>query len=89
MLFRSSNTPWFNTTQGIAFVFGRWLLIVPALAVAGSLARKRSVPPSTGTFPTDGATFAVVLLGVTLILVGLTYFPALSLGPIAEHLMLW
>ena len=85
----ASNTPWFNTTQGIAFVFGRWLLIVPALAVAGSLARKQPVPASTGTFPTDGATFGVLLLAVTLILVGLTYFPVLSLGPIAEHLTLW
>ncbi|HEX6254453.1 MAG TPA: potassium-transporting ATPase subunit KdpA, partial [Euzebyales bacterium] len=80
----SSNTPWFNSTQGIAFVFGRWLLIVPALAVAGSLVRKQPVPASTGTFPTDGATFGILLLGVTLILVGLTYFPVLSLGPIAE-----
>jgi K+-transporting ATPase ATPase A chain len=83
----SSNTPWFNITQGIAFVFGRWLLIVPALAVAGSLARKRPVPASTGTFPTDGATFGVLLLAVTLILVGLTYVPVLSLGPIAEQLI--
>ena len=77
-----------NATQGIAFGFGRWLLIVPALAVAGSLARKQPVPASTGTFPTDGATFGILLLGVTLILVGLTYFPVLSLGPIAEHLIL-
>jgi K+-transporting ATPase ATPase A chain len=85
----ASNTPWFNTTQGIAFVFGRWLLIVPALAVAGSLARKQPVPASTGTFPTDGVTFGVLLLAVTVILVGLTYVPVLSLGPIAEHLILW
>jgi K+-transporting ATPase ATPase A chain len=84
----ASNTPWFNTTQGIAFVFGRWLLIVPALAVAGSLARKQPVPASAGTFPTDGVTFAVLLVAVTLILVGLTYFPVLSLGPIVEHLSL-
>jgi K+-transporting ATPase ATPase A chain len=84
----ASNTPWFNTTQGIAYVFGRWLLIIPALAVAGSLARKQPIPSSAGTFPTDGVTFGVLLLGVTLILVGLTYFPVLSLGPIVEHLSL-
>jgi K+-transporting ATPase ATPase A chain len=84
----TSNTTWFNTTQGIAFVFGRWLLIIPALAVAGSLARKQPAPASAGTFPTDGVTFGVLLLGITLILVGLTYVPVLSLGPIAEHLSL-
>ncbi|MGH8933834.1 MAG: potassium-transporting ATPase subunit KdpA [Egibacteraceae bacterium] len=83
-----SNTPWYNTTIGIAFVFGRWFLLVPVLAIAGSLARKQPVPASSGTFPTDGATFAGLLLAMTLILVGLTYFPALSLGPIVEHLSL-
>lgn len=82
----SSNTPWFNTTQTIAFVFGRWLLMVPALAVAGALARMQPVPTTSGTFPTDTMTFAVLLLGVVVVLVGLTYFPALSLGPIVEHL---
>jgi K+-transporting ATPase ATPase A chain len=84
----ASNTLWFNTTQGIAYVFGRWLLIIPALAVAGSLGRKQPVPVSAGTFPTDGVTFGILLFGVTLILVGLTYFPVLSLGPIVEHLSL-
>jgi K+-transporting ATPase ATPase A chain len=83
-----SNTVWYNATLGIAFVFGRWLLMVPTLALAGALARKQPIPPSAGTFPTGTATFAGLLLAVTLILVGLTYFPVLSLGPIVEHLAL-
>jgi potassium-transporting ATPase potassium-binding subunit len=84
----ASDTGWFNTVQGIAFVVGRWLLIVPVLALAGSLARKQPVAPSPATFPTDGATFGVLLLAVTLVLGGLMYFPILSLGPLAEHLAL-
>lgn len=83
----SSDTLWFNTVQGMAFVFGRWLLIVPVLALAGAMVRKQPSPPSLSTFPTDGATFGVLLLGVTVVLVGLVYFPVLSLGPIAEHLL--
>jgi potassium-transporting ATPase potassium-binding subunit len=84
----ASDTTWFNTVQGVAFVVGRWLLMIPVLALAGSLARKQPAPPSLATFPTDGGTFGVLLLAVTLILVGLVYFPLLSLGPLAEHLAL-
>ena len=65
---------------------GRFLLIVPALAIAGSLARKQTVPPSAGTFPTDTPLFAALLTGVVLIVVGLTFFPVVSLGPIVEQL---
>ena len=83
----ASDTLFYNTLQGIAFVVGRWLLIVPALAVAGSLARQQPVPAGPGTFPTHGPLFAVLLVGVVLIVAGLTYFPVLSLGPLVEHLV--
>ena len=66
-------------------LIGRFLMIVPMLAVAGSLAAKKIVPPSAGTFPTDGRLFVGLLVGVILIIGGLTYFPALALGPIVEH----
>ena len=80
------NTDWYNTTFGIAMLAGRFLLIVPVLAIAGSLARKQTVPPSAGTFPTDTPLFAALLTGVVLIVVGLTFFPVLSLGPVVEQL---
>ena len=76
----------YNTTLGFAMLIGRFLFIIPMLAVAGSLAGKKIVPPSAGTFPTDGGLFVGLLIGVILIVGGLTYFPALSLGPIVEHL---
>ena len=82
----SGNTDWFNTTLGLAMLGGRFLLIVPALAIAGSLARKQHVPATAGTLPTGTPLFAGLLVGVVLIVVGLTYFPVLSLGPILEHL---
>jgi K+-transporting ATPase ATPase A chain len=82
----TGNTDWYNTTLGLAMLVGRFLLIVPALALAGSLARKQTVPPSAGTFPTGTPLFAALLVGVVVIVVGLTYFPVLSLGPIVEHL---
>ena len=82
----SGNTDWFNTTLGLCMLGGRFLLIVPALAIAGSLARKQHVPATAGTFPTGTPLFAGLLVGVVLIVVGLTYFPVLSLGPILEHL---
>jgi K+-transporting ATPase ATPase A chain len=82
----TGNTDWYNTTLGLAMLGGRFLLIVPALALAGSLARKQTVPPSAGTFPTGTPLFAGLLIGVVLIVVGLTFFPVLSLGPIAEQL---
>ena len=81
----SGNTPWYNITLGITMLVGRFLVIVPALAIAGSLAAKKSVPASAGTFPTDGALFVGLLTGVILIVGGLTFFPALALGPIVEH----
>ncbi len=82
----SGNTPWFNITLGIGMLMGRFLVIVPALAIAGSLAAKKTVPASAGTFPTDGTLFVGLLVGVIVIVGGLTFFPALAVGPIIEHL---
>ncbi|AGB74605.1 MULTISPECIES: potassium-transporting ATPase subunit KdpA [Rhizobium] len=82
----SANTPWYNTTLGIVMLIGRFLVIVPALAIAGSLISKKTVPASAGTFPTDGPLFVGLLVGTILIVGGLTFFPALALGPIVEHL---
>ncbi|RJT40359.1 potassium-transporting ATPase subunit KdpA [Mesorhizobium waimense] len=82
----SGNTPWYNITLGIGMLMGRFLVIIPALAIAGSLVAKKSVPASAGTFPTDGPLFVGLLVGVILIVVGLTFFPALAIGPIVEHL---
>ena len=79
-------TPWYNTTLGIAMLIGRFLLIVPVLAIAGSLASKQPAPASAGTFPSDTALFAGLLVGVVLIVVGLTFFPAVALGPLVEGL---
>ncbi len=82
----AGNTDWYNTTLGLAMLAGRFLLIVPALALSGSLARKQPTPPSAGTFPTDTPLFAGLLTGVVVIVVGLTYFPVLALGPVVEQL---
>ncbi|HEY1631373.1 MAG TPA: potassium-transporting ATPase subunit KdpA [Rhizomicrobium sp.] len=82
----TANTTFYNSTLGIAMLVGRFLMIIPMLAAAGSLAAKKIVPPSEGTFPTHGGLFVGLLVGVILIVGGLTYFPALSLGPIVEHL---
>jgi K+-transporting ATPase ATPase A chain len=84
----SGNTDWFNTTLGLAMLFGRFLPIALVLAIAGSLARKQPVPVTAGTFPTGTPLFTGLLVGVILIMVGLTYFPVLALGPILEHLSL-
>jgi K+-transporting ATPase ATPase A chain len=81
----TGNTPWYNTTGGIAMLVGRYSVIIPMMAVAGSLVAKRAVPPSAGTFPTHGPLFVGLLISVILILGGLTFFPALALGPIVEH----
>jgi len=81
----SANTLWYNTTLGVTMLAGRFLMIVPALAIAGSLVGKKVVPPSAGTFPTDGVLFVVLLIGVIIIVGALTFFPALVLGPIVEH----
>jgi potassium-transporting ATPase potassium-binding subunit len=82
----TGNTPFYNTTGGIDMFVGRFLMIIPLLAVAGSLAAKKTVPPSAGTFPTHGGLFVGLLVGVILIVGGLTYFPALSLGPVVEQI---
>jgi K+-transporting ATPase ATPase A chain len=81
----SGNTPFYNITLGLAMTIGRFAMIVPMLAVAGSLARKKVVASSAGTFPTDNGLFVAILIAVILIVGGLTFFPALSLGPIVEH----
>jgi K+-transporting ATPase ATPase A chain len=82
----SGNTDWYNTTLGLSMLLGRFLLIVPMLAIAGSLARKQPTPASAGTFPTGTPLFAGLLVGVVVIVVGLTYFPVLALGPLTEQL---
>ncbi|PKA42136.1 potassium-transporting ATPase subunit KdpA (plasmid) [Rhizobium sullae] len=84
----TGNTPFYNITLGIAMLAGRFLVIIPALAIAGSLVAKKSVPASAGTFPTDGPLFVGLLGGTILIVGGLTFFPALALGPVVEHLMM-
>jgi K+-transporting ATPase ATPase A chain len=84
----SANTPFYNTALGIAMLFARYWLAVPALAIAGSLASKKIVPPSLGTLPTHTPLFAALLVGVVLLVGALTFIPALALGPIVEHLVL-
>ncbi len=82
----SANTLFYNTSGGIAMFVGRFFMIIPAMAIAGSLAAKKSIPVSAGTFPTTGGLFVGLVVGVILIIGGLTFFPALALGPIVEHL---
>ena len=82
----SANTPFYNITGAVAMFVGRFLMIVPAMAIAGSLAAKKSIPASAGTFPTTGGLFVGLLVGVIVIVGGLTFFPALALGPIVEQL---
>jgi K+-transporting ATPase ATPase A chain len=82
----NANTPYHNTLLGIAMFFGRFAMLIPMLAVAGSMATKKAAPASIGTFPTHGVLFVVLLISVIFIIGGLTFFPALVLGPIAEHL---
>jgi K+-transporting ATPase ATPase A chain len=84
----NANTWWYNVALGWDMLAGRLLMMIPVLALAGNLAMKKSVPPSPGTFPVNTALFAVLLVGVIVILSALTFFPALSLGPILEHLLL-
>jgi K+-transporting ATPase ATPase A chain len=84
----SGDTDWYNATGALAMLAGRFFLIIPVLAIAGSLARKQAVPPSAGTLPTHSPLFVVMLLAVVVIVVGLTYFPVLALGPIVEQLAL-
>lgn len=84
----NGNTPWYNVSGALTMLVGRFLMIIPMLAIAGSLAQKKYVPPSLGTFPVTTPLFTVLLIGVILIVGALTFFPALSLGPILEHLLL-
>ncbi|HEY2961676.1 MAG TPA: potassium-transporting ATPase subunit KdpA [Pyrinomonadaceae bacterium] len=85
----SANTYWYNTTIGIAMLVGRFFMIIPMLAIAGNLARKKIVPPSLGTFPVTTPLFTTLLVSVIVIVGALTFFPALTLGPIVEHLLLY
>ncbi len=81
----TANTPWYNTTIGLAMLIGRFMMSVPLLAMAGALAKKTLVPVSSGTFPTDTTTFAALLVGIVIIVGALTYIPGLALGPVVEH----
>jgi K+-transporting ATPase ATPase A chain len=85
----NANTPWYNLTLGIDMFVGRFLFIIPALAIAGSLASKKLIPVTNGTLPTNGPLFVVLLIGAVMIVGALTYFPVLSLGPIVEHFQMW
>jgi K+-transporting ATPase ATPase A chain len=84
----NANTPWYDTTLGIAMLFGRFLMIVPIMAMAGSLAQKKLVPASTGTFPVSGGTFIILLLGTVLLVGALNFLPVLTLGPVVEHFLM-
>jgi len=84
----NGNTPWYNVTGGFTMLVGRFLMIIPMLAIAGNLAQKKAVPESAGTFPVTGPLFSALLIGVIVIVGALTFFPSLSLGPILEHLLL-
>jgi len=84
----NSNTLWYNTSLGVVMLFGRFFAVIPILAIAGSLASKKTVPESLGTFPVTGPLFTVLLVSIILIVGALTFFPALSLGPILEHLLM-
>ncbi len=84
----NANTIWYNTTTGLAMLIGRFLMIIPMMAIAGNLATKKIVPPSAGTFPVHTPLFVVLLIGVILIVGALTFFPMLSLGPMVEHFLM-
>jgi K+-transporting ATPase ATPase A chain len=84
----NTNSPWFNLTLGLKMLIGRFLVIIPALAIAGSLARKKRLIVTGGTIPTHGPMFAALLFGAIVLVTALTFFPALSLGPIAEHYLM-
>jgi K+-transporting ATPase ATPase A chain len=84
----NTNTPWYNITLGLTMLIGRFLMIVPILAMAGSLAQKKVAPPSSGTFPVSGGTFVVLLIGTILLIGALNFLPALTLGPVVEHFLM-
>jgi K+-transporting ATPase ATPase A chain len=82
------NTPWYDLTLGLAMLIGRFLFLIPLLAAAGNLARKKRIPATTGTLPTHGPLFVTLLVGTVILVGALTFFPALALGPIVEHYLL-
>jgi K+-transporting ATPase ATPase A chain len=84
----NANTPWYNISTGVAQLLGRFFMIIPIMAIAGSLVKKKTVPESAGTFPVTGGLFTTLLVSTILIVGALTFFPALSLGPILEHLLM-
>jgi len=84
----TTNTQWYNVAGGFTMLIGRFMMIIPTLAIAGNLAQKKYVPPSLGTFPVTTPLFTLLLIGVIVIVGALTFFPALSLGPILEHLLM-
>jgi K+-transporting ATPase ATPase A chain len=84
----NANTPWFNATLGLEMLIGRFLVLLPALAIAGSLVRKKLVPITRGTLPAHGFLFGALLAGTIMIVTALTFFPTLSLAPIAEHYLM-
>jgi potassium-transporting ATPase potassium-binding subunit len=83
----NANTPWYNVTLGLTMLIGRFWMMIPALAIAGVLAGKKTAPPGLGTLPTNGPLFSALVVGVVVIVGALTFFPALSLGPIVEHFL--
>jgi len=84
----NANTLWYNTTMGVAMLIGRFLMIIPMMAIAGNLGAKKIIPPSAGTFPVHTPLFVVLLIGVIVIVGALTFFPMLSLGPVVEHYLM-
>lgn len=84
----TANTPWYNTTLGLAMLFGRFIMIVPIMGLAGSLVQKKVAPASVGTFPVSGGTFFILLIGTILLVGALNFLPALSLGPVVEHFLM-
>jgi len=83
----TANTPWYNVTLGLAMLIGRFLMIVPIMALAGSLGLKKAAPPSAGTFPVSGFTFVLLLIGTVLLVGALNFLPVLALSPIVEHFL--
>ncbi|NDF00725.1 MAG: potassium-transporting ATPase subunit KdpA, partial [Verrucomicrobia bacterium] len=83
----TANTPWYNTTLGFAMLIGRFLMIVPIMALAGSFGLKKAAPPSAGTFPVSGFTFVLLLIGTVLLVGALNFLPVLALSPIVEHFL--
>ena len=84
----SVNNPWYNLTTGLAQLLGRFLFMIPLIAIGGSLAAKKKIPATSGTFPTHGPLFVGLWVGTVVLIAALTFFPVLSLGPIVEHFLM-